>query len=75
MKHNWNTERRQRHHARRQQMEESGKTICLIDTGREAQARVPSELHQTREVCIWIPKRRAEEARVFEILPHRRDVQ
>jgi len=28
-----------------------------------------------REVRVWIPKRRAHEARVSEALPHRRDVQ
>ena len=56
-------------------MEEAGKTICSTYTGREAQARVPSELRQTHEVCVWIPKRRAEEVRVSETLPHRCDIQ
>ena len=52
-------------------MEEVRKTICPTDTGCEAQARVPPELHQTREVCICILKRRAKEARISKTLPHR----
>jgi len=56
-------------------MEEAEKIICPTDIGREAQARVPSKLHQTREVCVWEPKCRAEETRISETLPRRRDVQ
>ena len=47
----------------------------LRDIGREAQARVPSKLHQIREVCVWIPKCRTGAARVSKTLPHRRDDQ
>ena len=74
VKRNWNVERRQRHCARRQQMKEVRKAICPANTGREAQARISSEQHQTREVRVWIPKRRAHEVRVSEALPHKRDV-
>ena len=56
-------------------MEESEKTICSIDTRCGAQACIPSKLHQTRKVCVWVPKLRAEEAHVSETLPHRGDVQ
>ena len=56
-------------------MKEAGKAICPVETGCEVQPRVSSEQHQTREVCVWIPKRRAHEARVFEALPRRRNVQ
>ena len=56
-------------------MEEAEKTICPVDTGREAQASVSFELHQTREVCVWIPKCRAHEARISKALSHRRDIQ
>ena len=48
---------------------------CPADIEREAQACISSEPHQTREVCVWIPKRRAQEARISEALPHRCDVQ
>ena len=36
---------------------------------------MPSELHQTREVCVWISKHKAKEAYISEALPYRRDVQ
>jgi len=35
-------------------MKEAEKIICPEDIGREAQARVSSELHQMCEVCIWV---------------------
>jgi len=56
-------------------MEKAEKTICPVDIGWEAQACVSFELHQMCEVCIWILKHKAHEARVFEALPCRRDVQ
>jgi len=56
-------------------MKEAEKTICLVDTGRESQARIPSELYQTREVCVWILKHRAKEVSISKTLSHRRNVQ
>ena len=56
-------------------MEEARKIICPTDIGCEAQAHVSSELHQTREVRVWISKHKAHEARVSEALPRRRDIQ
>jgi len=53
----------------------SWKIIYPTDTGREAHACVSSKPHQTRKVCIWIPKRRAQEARISEASPLRRNVQ
>ena len=75
VKRNRNAEHRQCHHACRQQMEEARKAICPIYTGREVQPSVSSERHQTREVCVWIPKDRAHEAHVSKALSCRRDVQ
>ena len=56
----------------RQQMQETGKIICPVDTGREAHSCIASELHQTREVCVWIPKCKAQEDRDSEASPHNR---
>jgi len=75
VKRNWNAEHQQRHRTRRQQMKKAGKSICLTDTRHEVQARIPSGLCQTREVCVWIPKYKAGEARISETLPHIRDDQ
>ena len=44
-------------------MEEAEKAIYPADTGHEVQPRISSEQYQMREVCVWIPKRRAHEAR------------
>jgi len=51
------------------------KIIYPADTGREAHVCISSEPHQTREVCFWIPKCRAQEARVSEVSPPRRNIQ
>ena len=59
--HNQNAKHRQRRRACRQQMQEARKIICLADTRCEAHACVSSEPDQTREVCVWIPKCRAQE--------------
>jgi len=75
MKRNQNAKRRQRRRTRRQQMQEAGKIIYPADTGREAHACVSSKLYQTREVCVWIPKRKAKEARISEALAPRRNAQ
>ena len=75
MKRNQNAERQKRRHACRQQMKEAGKSICPADTRDEVQPCVSSEQYQTREVWVWIPKRRAYEARIFEALPRRCNVQ
>jgi len=32
-------------------------------------------MYQTHKVFIWIPKHRAQEARISQTLPHGRDVQ
>ena len=34
-----------------------------------------SELHQTREVCVWRPKRKAQKACISEASPLKRDIQ
>ena len=56
-------------------MQEARKIIYLADTGHEAHVCISSEPHQTREVCFWIPKCRAQEARVSEVSPPRRNIQ
>ena len=71
---NRNAERRQRRRARQLQTQEGRTTICSADTEREAQARVSSELCQTREVCIWRLKREAQEACIAEASPLKCDV-
>ena len=72
---NRNAEHRQRRHARLQQTQEGGTTICLTDTEHKAHACIPSEMHKTCEVCIWRPKREAQEACIFEALPLKHNVQ
>ena len=56
-------------------MQEAGKTLCPADIEHEAHACISSESHQTREVSVWIPKRRAQKAHVSEVSPPRRNVQ
>ena len=56
-------------------MQEAGTTNCPADIEREAQACVSSKLRQTREVCVWIPKREAQQACVSETSLPKRNVQ
>ena len=49
-------------------MQEAEKIIYLTDTRHEDHACISSEPYQMREVCVWIPKHRAEEAHISETL-------
>ena len=75
MRRNRNAERRQRRRARQLQTQKAGTTICQADTEREAQARVSSEFHYTRDVRVWRPEREAQKAYVSEASLPKRDIQ